>query len=121
MDAKNQRLFKVCRENKGMSVVDAANGKVITTLPIGAGVDAVAYDALTKLVFCSKGDATTTIFHQDTKDTYSLVQTLATQVRAKTLALDPKTHEIYLSVADMADGTRNAIPGTFAVLVYTMD
>ena len=121
LDSKNQRLFTVCRENKGMSVVDAANGNVITTLPIGEGVDAVAYDPVTKLVFFSNGDATTTIFHQDTKDTYSLVQTLATQVRAKTLALDPKTHKIYLSVADMAAGTRNTIPGTFAVLVYKMD
>lgn len=121
MDEKNQRLFTVCRENKGMSVVDAVNGKVITTLPIGAGVDAVAYDPVTKLIFCSNGDATTTIFHQDTKDAYTLVQTLATQVRAKTLALDPKTHKIYLSVADMTPGTRNAIPGTFAVLVYKMD
>ncbi len=121
LDSKNQRLFTVCRENKGMSVVDAVTGKVIATLPIGAGVDAVAYDPATKLVFCSNGDATTTIFHQDTKDSYSLVQTLATQVRAKTMALDPKTHKIYLSVADMEAGTRKVIPGTFAVLVYKMD
>lgn len=121
LDLKNQRLFTVCRENKGMSVVDAATGKVITTLPIGAGVDAVAYDPATKLVFCSNGDGTTTIFHQDTKDTYSFVQTLATQLRAKTMALDTKTHKIYLSVVDMEAGTRKAIPGTFAVLVYKMD
>ncbi len=121
LDAKNQRLFTVCRENKGMSVVDAVTGKVITTLPIGAGVDAVAYDPLTKLVFCSNGDATTTIFHQDTKDNYTLVQTLTTQTRAKTLALDTKTHKIYLSVVDMKPGTRKAVPGTFAVLVYKMD
>ena len=121
LDAKNQRLFTVCRENKGMSVVDASNGKLISTLPIGAGVDAVAYDPITKLIFCSNGDGTTTIFHQDTKDSYTMVQTLATQVRAKTLALDPKTHKIYLSVADMVAGTRNAVPGSFTVLVYKMD
>lgn len=121
LDLKNQRLFTVCRENKGMSVIDISNGKVITTLPIGAGVDAVAYDPKTKLIFCSNGDATTTIFHQDTKDSYSMIQTLATQVRAKTLTLDPKTHKIYLSVAEMVAGTKNAVPGTFAVLVYKMD
>lgn len=121
LDIKNERLFTVCRENKGMSVIDASNGKVITTLPIGAGVDAVAYDPITQLLFCSNGDATTTIFHQDTKDSYSMIQTLATQVRAKTLALDPKTHKIYLSVANMEAGTKNVIPGTFAVLVYKMD
>jgi DNA-binding beta-propeller fold protein YncE len=121
LDSKHQRLFTVCRENKGMSVVDPANGKVIATFPIGAGVDAVVYDPATQLVFCSNGDATTTIFHQDSPDTYSLVQTLGTQVRAKTMALDLRTHKIYLSVADMQPGTRNAIPGTFSVLVYKMN
>ncbi len=120
LDAKNHRLFTVCRENKGMSVVDEITGKVIATLPIGAGVDAVAYDPATKLIFCSNGDATTTIFHQDSKDSYSFVQTLATQVRAKTLALDAKTHKIYLSAVDM-DANRKAIPGSFAVLVYKMN
>ncbi|MDB5211820.1 MAG: beta-propeller repeat-containing protein [Sediminibacterium sp.] len=120
LDAKNKRLFTVCRENKGMSVVDEVSGKVITTLSIGAGVDAVAYDPATKLVFCSNGDATTTIFHQDSNDAYTLVQTLATQVRAKTLALDANTHKIYLSVVDM-DANRKAIPGSFSVLVYKMN
>jgi len=121
LDQKNQRLFTVCRENKGMSVLDAATGIVITTLPIGAGVDAVAYDPATKLIFCSNGDATTTIIKQESADKYSVVQTLSTQTRAKTLALDTKTHKIYLSVADMEPGTRKAIPGTFGVLVYKMD
>jgi len=119
-DAANQRLFTGCRTNKGMSVVDAISGKVITTLPIGAGVDAVAYDPATKLVFCSNGDATTTIIKQESADSYKVIQTLATQVRAKTMALDPKTHKIYLSVADLVTGTRNIVPGTFCVLVYKM-
>jgi DNA-binding beta-propeller fold protein YncE len=121
LDGKNQRLFTVCRENKGMSVVDINSGKVIATLPIGQGVDAVAYDPETHYIFCSNGDATTTIIKQESPDTYSVVQTLSTQTRAKTLALDPKTHKIYLSVADMQPGTRNAIPGTFHVLVYKMN
>jgi YVTN family beta-propeller protein len=120
MDSKNQRLFTVCRENKGMSVVDIKSGKVITTLPIGQGVDAVAYDPETHYVFCSNGDATTTIIKQESADSYSVVQTLTTQTRAKTMALDNKTHKIYLSVADMQPGTRNPIPGTFKVLVYKM-
>lgn len=119
-DAETNRLFTVCRENKGMSVVDALSGKVITTLPIGAGVDAVAFDAQTKLIFCSNGDGTTTIFKQNSADSYTLIQTLKTQFRAKTLALDTKTHKIYLSVADMVAGTRKMIPGTFKVLVYKM-
>ena len=121
IDVENQRLFTVCRENKGMSVVDMVSGKIIATIPIGAGVDAVAYDAVTKLIFCSNGDATTTtIIKQETADKYVVVQTLATQVRAKTLALDTKTHKIYLSVADFTPGTKNVIPNSFKVLVYKM-
>jgi YVTN family beta-propeller protein len=118
LDNTNHRIFSVCRENKGMSVVDAVSGKVITTLPIGAGVDAVAYDPQTALIFCSCGDGTTTIIKQESADKYSVVQTLKTPNRAKTLALDAKTHKIYLSVADFEPGTRKTIPNTFKVLVY---
>jgi len=118
LDLKNNRAFTVCRENKGMSVVDITTGKVITTVAIGAGVDAVAYDPETKLIFVSNGDATTTIIKQQNADQYSAIQTLPTQVRAKTLALDTKTHKIYLSVAQLEPGTRKVVPGTFTVLVY---
>jgi len=118
LDGANHRVFSVCRQNKGMSVVDAGTGKVITTLPIGAGVDAVAYDPGTKLIFCSCGDGTTTIIKQQSADEYSVIQTLKTPVRAKTMALDTKTHKIYLSVADFEPGTRKVLPNTFKVLVY---
>jgi YVTN family beta-propeller protein len=118
VDQQHQRLFTVCRQNKGMSVVDIDSKKVITTLPIGAGVDAVAYDPSTQLIFCSNGDGTTTIIKQETADNYTVVQTLETQTRAKTLALDLNTHKIYLSAPDFEKGTRNRIPGTFKVLVY---
>ena len=113
LDSANQRLFTVCRENKGMSVVDAASGKVITTVPIGSGVDAVAFDPATKYIFCSNGDGTTTIIKQESADKYAVVQTLKTLVKARTLALDTETHKIYLSVND---------PNTksFKVLVYKL-
>ena len=101
-----------------MSVIDAGTGKVITTLPIGAGVDAVAYDAETKLIFCSCGDGTTTIIKQQSADEYAVVQTLKTPNRAKTLALDTKTHKLYLSVAEYETGTRKVVPNTFKVLVF---
>ena len=101
-----------------MSVVDIDTGKVITTVPIGAGVDAVIYDEARKLIFCSNGDGTTTIIKQETADQYSVIQTLQTQNRAKTMAFDNKTNKIYLSVQDFEKGTRNAIPNTFKVLVY---
>ncbi len=101
-------------------MVDAVSGKVITTLPIGAGVDAVVYDAPDKLVFASNGDATLTIIKQNSANDYSVVQTLATQPRAKTMAFDKKSRKIYLSAPEFEPGTRKAIPGTFAVLVYKM-
>lgn len=118
LDATNKRTFSVCRENKGMSVVDINTGKVVATVPIGAGVDAVAYDPQTKLIFCSNGDGTTTIIKQESADKYTVVQTLATQNRARTLTLDAQTHKIYLSVANFEPGTRKAVPNTFKVLVY---
>jgi DNA-binding beta-propeller fold protein YncE len=118
LDPVNGRLFTGCRQNKGLSVVDISSGKVITTLPIGAGVDAVVYDAADKLIFASNGDATLTIIKQQSADEYSVVQTLATQTRAKTMAFDKKTRKIYLSAPQFEPGTRKIIPGTFAVLVY---
>jgi YVTN family beta-propeller protein len=118
MDIPNQRLFTGCRGNKGLSVLDAKTGKVITTLPIGAGVDAVIYDASQKLIFVSNGDATTTIIKQESADKYSVVQTLATQTRAKTMAFDKKTKKIFLSAPQFQPGTRTAVPGSFAVYVY---
>ncbi len=121
MDSANRRLFTACRENKGMSVVDASNGKLIATIPIGAGVDAVAYDPVTRLIICSNGDGTATIIKQASADSYSIVQTLATQFRAKTMALDRSTHKIYFSVADQDKETRKLVSGTFNVLVYTMN
>lgn len=118
MDVENNRLFTGCRSNKGLSVVDAGSGKVITTLPIGAGVDAVVYDAANKLIFASNGDATVTIIRQESADKYSVVQNLATQPRAKTMAFDKKTRKIYLSAPQFEPGTKKSIPGTFSVLVY---
>jgi YVTN family beta-propeller protein len=120
MDIKNGRTFSGCRENKGMSVVNVATGKVVATLPIGSGVDAVAFDPETKLIFCSCGDGTTTIIKELTPDRYSVIQTLTTQKGARTMALDAKTHKIYLSVADAVAGTRKAVPNTFKVLVYKL-
>ena len=83
-----------------------------------AGVDAVVYDEPDHLIFCSSGDATTTIIRQESANNYSVVQTLATRPRAKTMAMDKKTKKIYLSAPEFEPGTRKAVPGTFAVYVY---
>jgi YVTN family beta-propeller protein len=99
MDRANRRLFLGCR-NKVMAVLDADSGKVITTLPIGDHVDATAFDPETKLVFNSNGEGTITVIHQDSPDKYSVVETVKTAPRAKTMALDPKTHRLFLSTAE---------------------
>jgi DNA-binding beta-propeller fold protein YncE len=118
LDKKNQRLFTACRKNKGMTVLDAVTGRIIATVPIGAGVDAVAYDAETGLVYCSNGDGTATIIHQDSPDQYQVVQTLTTQWKAKTMALDPQTKKIFFSAFDMEAGNKTKIPDSFKLLIY---
>ena len=120
LDKSNQRLFTVCRENKGMSVIDVATGKVVQTLPIGSGVDAVVYDAVNKLVIASNGDGTASIFKQNSADSYTLLQTLKTQFHAKTMALDAATHQIYFPVSDYREGNKIQVPGSFKLLVYQL-
>jgi YVTN family beta-propeller protein len=118
LDKDHQLAFSGCRANKGMTVTEMKTGKVISTVPIGGGVDAVVYDKERSLIFCSNGDGTVTVIHQENPDNYKVIQTIQTQVRAKTMALDPQTHKIYMSVADVQPGTKTRIPGTFKVLVF---
>jgi DNA-binding beta-propeller fold protein YncE len=118
IDLKHQRLFTVCRKNKGMTVIDIGSGKVITTLPIGAGVDAVSYDVNTGLIICSNGDGTATIIRQENADQYAVLQTLKTQWKAKTHAFDPRTKTIYFSAFDLQSDNKTRIPDSFKVLVY---
>ena len=107
IDRHNHRLFVGCR-SKVMAVVNTDTGKVITTLPIGDHVDATAFDPESKLIFNSNGEGTISVIHQDTPDQYSAAETVKTLPRAKTMALDPKTHRLYLSTAEA---------GQFEVLV----
>ena len=107
IDRANHRIFVGCR-SKVMAVLDADSGKVITTLPIGDHVDATVYDPEKKLIFNSNGEGTITVIRQESPDTYSVVQTVKTAPRAKTMAFDPKTHQLFLSTAE---------EGQFEVLV----
>jgi YVTN family beta-propeller protein len=107
IDRANHRLFLGCR-SKVMAVMNADTGQVITTLPIGDHVDATAFDEATKLIFNSNGEGTITVIHQDSPDKYSVVETVKTLPKAKTMALDPKTHRLFLSTAES---------GQFEVLV----
>jgi YVTN family beta-propeller protein len=99
MDRANRRLFLGCR-SRVMAVVSAEDGRVITTLPIGDHVDATAFDPETKLIFNSNGDGTISVIHEDSPDQYSFVETVKTVPRAKTMALDPSTHRLFLSAAE---------------------
>jgi len=99
MDRPNRRLFIGCR-SKVMAVMNADTGQVITTLPIGDHVDATAFDPDSRLIFNSNGEGTITVIHQDSPDKYSVVDSVKTLPRAKTMALDPKTHQLFLSTAE---------------------
>ncbi|WP_266160283.1 YncE family protein [Dyella silvatica] len=101
-DATNQRLFSVC-DNNMMIVTDASNGHQVAKLPIGKGPDAVVFDAERHVVLSSNGDGTLTVVHQDSADKYSVLANVSTQKTARTLALDPSTHEVFLVAAHSAD------------------
>ncbi len=128
-DAQNKRLFLGCG-NKLMVMLDSDTGKVVASVPIGQGVDATKFDPGTRLAFCSCGDGTVTIAREDSPDKLTVVQTLKTEPRAKTMALDPTTHKIYLASAKFGApseqssggkrGRPSPTPGTFKVLVYGM-
>ncbi len=121
MDLKNRRLFAGCH-NKMMAVVDADTGKVIATPAIGQGVDANRFDPETNYAFASNGEGTLTVVHEDSPDKFSVVENVPTKRSARTMALDRKTHNIFLSSADFeppAAGERRPRmkPGSFAILV----
>ena len=124
MDTKHRRLFSVCDGGK-MAVTDADTGKVVATPAIGNGPDAAGFDPGAGLAFSSNGqDGTLTILHEDAPDTYTVAQTLATQAGARTMALDTKTHRVYVVTATplpAAPGAqpwrRSYAPGSFTVLV----
>ncbi|MGA7930980.1 MAG: YncE family protein [Candidatus Sulfotelmatobacter sp.] len=99
IDRANHRLFLGCR-SKVMAVMNADTGQVITTLPVGDHVDATAFDPETKLIFNSNGEGTVTVIRQEDADKYSPVETVKTLPRAKTMALDSKTHRLFLSTAE---------------------
>jgi YVTN family beta-propeller protein len=126
LDAAHHRLFATCH-NKMMEMLDTASGKVVASVPIGAGVDGCAFDDATQLAFASCGEGTTTIAKEE-GDKLTTVQTLKTERSARTMAVDPKTHRIYLPSAQFepaptpspgASPTRpKMIPNTMKLLVY---
>jgi len=98
IDREHNQLFIGCN-SKVMAVANADSGKIVTTRPIGPHVDATAFDPETGLIFFAN-NGSVTIFHQDSPDNYSLVETVKTQLKTNTLALDPKNHKIYMPGAE---------------------
>ena len=82
-----------------MAVVNADNGKLITTLPIGDGVDGTAFDPDNGLAFASCGEGVLTVVHENSPDKFAVVENAATQRGARTLTLDPKTHQVFVVTA----------------------
>ncbi len=127
LDAAHHRLFSGCH-NKMMTMLDTQSGKVIATVPIGAGVDGCAFDDANQFAFASCGDGTATIAKEEAPDKLTVVQTLKTERGARTMEIDPKTRRIYLPTAQFqpppspSPGASPArptiVPNTLKLLVY---
>lgn len=128
IDRKNRRLFSGCG-NKLMSVVDADSGKLVTTLPIGDGVDANAFDPETGLAFASCGEGVLTVVHEDSADKFSVVESVPTARGARTMTLDPEKHRVFLVTAKFGPPPAptaqqphpwpSILPDTFVVMVMS--
>jgi DNA-binding beta-propeller fold protein YncE len=130
LDAKNHILFATCRNPQNMVILNAKDGKIITTIPIGPNTDGAAFNPKTMEAFSSNGgDGTLTIVKENSPTSFVLEQNLQTKVGARTMALDPKTNQIYLVTADFGPpppasaenkgrGGRGALlPDSFSILV----
>jgi len=125
IDLKNHRLFIGAHNNK-MLMMDSTNGRIIAEVPIGGGVDATWFDPGTGYAFSSCSTGTVTIAHEDAPDKLTVVQTLQTATGARTMALDPATHRIYLAAAKYtpppegspANARPAMVPGSMHIKVY---
>jgi len=125
-DAKTKRLFIGCHTEPKMVVMDATNGKIINSFPIGAGVDFGGFDPDAHLIFFSCSDGTLSIYREKSADVYEDAGAVKTQPSARTMAFDPKTKKIFLPAAEYTvtppaqpggRPTRTQKPGSFVVVV----
>jgi YVTN family beta-propeller protein len=125
-DTAHGRIFSGC-DNKMIAVADMKTGKVVTTFPIGEGVDANRFDPASGLIFSSNGESgTLTIAHADGPDKVTVLDNIKTADGARTMELDPKTHRVFVVTADRKPGIPTAaqphpravpVPGTFRLIV----
>ena len=126
IDREHRRLFSVCR-NRLMAVVDGDSGRVLATVPTGAGTDGAAFDPSAGLAFASNGEGTLTVVREDSPEKFTLVGNVPTKRGARTVALDLATHRLYLPTAEFGPTPAataehphprpGLVPGTFEVLV----
>jgi len=122
IDPAHHRLFSGCRSGV-LAVSDYRAGKVVTTVPIGAGNDGAAYDPASADVFAANADGTLTVIHQDSSDTYHVTQTVTTPPFSRNIGLDPTTHRLFVPSAKFAPaqaggrGRGSMEPNSFSVLV----
>jgi len=128
MDREHRRIFSAGRDPKFLVLMDADNGKVLQSLPITSGVDANVFEPETQLLYISTRAGKIHIFHEDSPDKLTEIETVKTEFGAKTMGFDPKTHNLFLTTADFRPAAaptkeephpeRKPIPGTFRVLIY---
>ncbi len=129
MDRQTRRLFIGARNPAMFIVMDADSGKIVSpSFPIGGRVDTTIFDPETKIAACSTGDGTIHVFHENSPDNITVVETVKTEFGAKTMAFDPKTHNLLVDTADFSapstgastqkSGRPVAKPGTFRLLIY---
>jgi DNA-binding beta-propeller fold protein YncE len=125
IDTAHHRLFSGCRSGV-MAVSDYQAGKVVATVPIGAGVDGAGYDAASGNAFASNADGTLTVIHQDSPDQYKVVDSVPTPPGSRNMGLDPTNHRVFVVSAKFGPvppgGRRGPVlPGSFALMVIERD
>ena len=124
IDRENMRLFATCG-NKLLIVMDATNGNVLASFPTGEGADGAGFDNGLKTAYSSNGEGTLTVIKELSADKFILIRNVATKSGARTIAVDQKTHKVYLPSGLFKPATKESfrpemIPGTFKILIVEM-
>jgi YVTN family beta-propeller protein len=128
IDRSTKRLFAGCGDNKWLIILDATNGKLVDSIGIGDGCDGVAFDNSTKNIFTSNGEGTMSVIHETSANKFEKIADVPTKRSARTIAVDEKTHYVFLPTADfepLTDEQKAANPrprpkmiaGSFQVVV----
>ena len=127
LDAEHHRLF-IGGRNKLLAIMNVDTGKVVQTFPIGAGVDTNIFEPSTGMLFVAAREGMLHVFHEDSPDHFSVVETVKTEFGARNMALDPKNHQLFIDSADFTPAAEptaeqphpqpTPVSGTFRMLVY---